>query len=335
MEQFDNEQRPRRELSRRTIVKGAAWSVPVIAAAIAVPAHAAASGDVIIEPNGQPVPTGVCTPLGTISFTVTQNGAPIANQAVIVTLPAAAPAGQSSFHWDDNSTAPKTFTSDANGIVDLTNHIVTSSTPGTYTVLGQVAPNGATSSIQVMVSGVWVGNRHGNGGNGMTAVYNNTPADLNNPGTPDYWAWCVEHNTSAKPNMAATVGDLGTYLGSNYLAGSADIYSKVLWVVQNSYPAISLADFSANAEVSLTENEAIEAVQYAVWRYTDLTSDADWSFDSANGRTAYRYLLGQINAGMRGTQSGMTGLIFSEPTTVCGTPTGGNHAQSQILVVPA
>lgn len=73
--------------------------------------------------------TGVCRPLGNISFTVTQNGLPVANQAIIVTLPPAAPAGRSSFHWDDNITAPKTFLSDANGVVDLTNHIVTSSTP--------------------------------------------------------------------------------------------------------------------------------------------------------------------------------------------------------------
>ncbi|MDR6866833.1 hypothetical protein J2Y69_001432 [Microbacterium resistens] len=35
---------PRREVERRTIIKGAAWSVPIIAAAVAVPAYAA-SGD--------------------------------------------------------------------------------------------------------------------------------------------------------------------------------------------------------------------------------------------------------------------------------------------------
>lgn len=48
MEQLDNnEQRPKRTISRRTIVKGAAWSLPVIAAATAVPAYAASNVVVI------------------------------------------------------------------------------------------------------------------------------------------------------------------------------------------------------------------------------------------------------------------------------------------------
>ena len=344
MEQLGNES-PKRALSRRTVVKGAAWSLPVIAAAVAVPAYAA-STSVVIDPEGQPVPTGVCTPLGVISFKITSNGAPVAGQAIIVTLPPTAPSGQSSFHWDDNSTAPKTFTSDANGIVDLTNRIVTSSTPGTYTVLGQVAPNGATSSIQVMVSGVWIGASQGYVGTGMHAVYKNTPADLNNPGTPDYYSYCVEHNVTAKPNMAATTGDLSTFLGANYLTGSADIYSKVLWIIQNSYPGVTLgaltAAVAANAAAAgrpfttpLSANDAIEATQYAIWRYTDLTFDANWSFETPNSAAVYWYLIDQINAGNRGVQSGTTGLITSEPTTVCSTPTGGNHAQCQILVVPA
>jgi len=345
MEQLGNERGPAKGLSRRTIVKGAAWSLPVVAAAVAVPAYAASNG-VVINPGNQPVPTGVCTPVGNISFTITNNGAPVANQAIIVTLPPAAPAGQSSFHWNDNTTAPKTFVSDANGVVDLTSRIVTSSTPGTYTVFGQISPNGATSSIQVMVSGVWMGRLQGYGGTGIHAVFTSTPADLNNPGTPDYYSYCVEHNVSAKSDMAATAGGLGTYLGSNYLSGSTDIYSKVLWIIQNSYPAITLSALAAAVTAaptaaahpltgSLSANDAIEATQYAIWRYTDLTFDANWSFQTPNSEAVYWYLIGQINAGQRGTQSGSTGLITSEAKTVCGTPTGGNHAQCQILVVPA
>lgn len=345
MEQLDNGQGPTKAFSRRTIVKGAAWSLPVVAAAVAVPAHAASTG-VVITPGNQPVPTGVCTPLGSISFTITNNGAPAAGQAIIVTLPPAAPSGQSSFHWDDNTTAPKTFTSDANGVVDLTNHIVTSSTPGTYTVFGQISPNGATSSIQVMVSGLWMGREQGYGGTGIHAVFTSTPADLSNPGTPDCYSYCVEHNVSATSDMAATAGGLGTYLGSNYLTGSADIYSKVLWIIQNSYPGVTLSALSAAVAAwapgagfpftaPLSANDAIEATQYAIWRYTDLNFDADWAFTTPNGAAVYWYLIAQINAGMRGTQSGITGLITAEATSVCGTPTGGDHAQCQILVVPA
>lgn len=346
MEQRDNEQGLPKALSRRMIVKGAAWSLPVVAAAVAVPAYAASNG-VVIAPGSQPAPTGICTPLGSVTFTITNNGAPVANQAIIVTLPPAAPAGQSSFHWDDNATAPKTFLSDANGVVDLTNRIVTSSTPGTYTVLGQISPSGATASIPVMVSGLWMGAlQQGYGGTGIHGVYTSTPANPASPGAPDYFSYCVEHNVSAKSNMAATAGGLGTYLGSNYLTGSADIYSKVLWIIQNSYPAVTLATLTtavaANAAAAgrpftapLSANDAIEGTQYAIWRYTDLTFDANWNFQTPNSAAVYWYLLDQINAGLRGTQSGTTGLITSEATAVCATPTGGSHAQSQILVVPA
>ncbi|WP_336647438.1 thioester domain-containing protein [Microbacterium sp. MMO-10] len=346
MEQKDSAHVAGAGLSRRTIVKGAAWSLPVIAVAVAAPAFAASNGTEI-DPGSTPVPTGVCTPVGNIRFALTKNGAPVANQAIIVTLPPAAPAGQSSFHWSDGTTAPKTLLSDANGIVDLTSLIVTSSTPGTYDVVGQIAPNGPTASIPVMVSGLWMGAlTQGYGGTGIHAVFTSTPADPGNPGTPDYFSYCVEHDVPAKSDMAATAGGLGTYLGSNYLTGSADIYSKVLWIIQNSYPGITLSAFSAAVAAwapgaghpftaPLSADDAIEATQYAIWRYTDLTFDAAWNFETPNSEAAYWYLLAQINAGQRGTQSGTTGLITSEAKSVCSTPTGGDHAQSQILVVPA
>lgn len=60
------ESRPARSVSRRTLVKGAAWSIPVIAAASAIP-HAAASvtcGDKVI--NWNQVPTGTAVTPGTL-----------------------------------------------------------------------------------------------------------------------------------------------------------------------------------------------------------------------------------------------------------------------------
>lgn len=44
-----------RGIQRRTVVKGVAWSVPVIAAAVAVPAQAASSNPCSIQPDDQPV----------------------------------------------------------------------------------------------------------------------------------------------------------------------------------------------------------------------------------------------------------------------------------------
>jgi len=329
MDKIDNEQNPRRSVSRRAIVKGAAWAVPAVAVAVATPARAASAG-LVIEPNTGPVPTGVCTPLGTISFKITNNGAPAAGTAIVVALP-------SGFTWVDGSTAPKTFTANASGIVDLTNLIKTGSRPGTYDVVGTIVSNGATASIPVMVSGLWINNNSvGYGGTHLYPVYTSAPTDPATPGVPDYWAYCIEHNVGARTLIAATPGGLSSYLGGNYLAGSADIYSKVLWIIQNSYPALPLATFGQNAGVpNLSANDAVEAVQYAIWRYTDLTYDANWNFETPDSATVYWYLIGQINAGLRGTASGVTGQIISVPTGPCKTPTGGDHAQSQILVVPA
>ena len=62
-------------LARRTIVKTAAWSVPAIALAVAVPAHAA-SGDIEI---GAFQLNGTCGTLGLLGpgFTLTAGSAPI------------------------------------------------------------------------------------------------------------------------------------------------------------------------------------------------------------------------------------------------------------------
>lgn len=59
--------------SRRTIVKGAAWSVPVIAAAVATPLAAASTGDVEL---GAFTTAGTCGVLGVLGpgFTLTASG---------------------------------------------------------------------------------------------------------------------------------------------------------------------------------------------------------------------------------------------------------------------
>ncbi|GGM42708.1 hypothetical protein [Microbacterium saperdae] len=73
-------------LSRRTVVKGAAWSVPVIAAAVATPLAAASGGDVEV---GAFTTAGTCGVLGVIGpgFTLTASAtAPLpVGTSVIIT----------------------------------------------------------------------------------------------------------------------------------------------------------------------------------------------------------------------------------------------------------
>lgn len=77
---------------------------------------------------------------------------------------------------------------------------------------------------------------------------------------------------------------------------------KVFWVLAHSYPALSLEAFGAAAGVpGISPNDAIEATQYAIWRYADVGYDSEWNFETEDSRTAYWYLVNGANAG-----SGMT-----------------------------
>ncbi|MCI0156454.1 thioester domain-containing protein [Leifsonia shinshuensis] len=145
-------------------------------------------------------------------------------------------------------------------------------------------------------STVYVGKRQGYGGTGVFPVYAHPPADPANPGDPDLWAYCIEHNVSAKTDIEGVIDDPSGYLGANHFVDPA-VQAKVLWVVAHSYPALSLADFGASVGVpSIARNDAIEATQYAIWRYTELTFDAPWAFETPDSGTAYWALLAGANA---------------------------------------
>jgi LPXTG-motif cell wall-anchored protein len=66
----------------------------------------------------------------------------------------------------------------------------------------------------------------------------------------------------------------------------------------------------------ISRNDAIEATQYAIWRYTDLDFDAPWAWETADSEKAYRYLLAGANASTRMTPSeAATTISISAPST--------------------
>ncbi|MFC4139900.1 MULTISPECIES: thioester domain-containing protein [unclassified Microbacterium] len=315
-----------RSISRRTIVKGAAWSLPVIAVATALPS-ASASETIDIEPGSGTVISGTCATVGAFTFVVARQpgGTAVAGQAVTVTLP-------DGFTWSDGTHAPKVLVSDVDGKVTISG-VKASSAPGTFLVTAQISAGGATASVAVQVNGLWIGARQGYSGNGVFPVYTSVPADAAT--APEHWAYCIEHNVGAKTSITGTAGDASTYLGANLFTDPL-VQGRVLWVLQHSYPAMSLSAFATAAGVpNLTRNDAIEAIQYAIWRFTDLGFDAEWRWQSDDERTAYWYLVNGAKAGPAGTVSGVTGSVLSVPNAACGTPTPGDHAQSLILVAPA
>ncbi|WP_160318849.1 VaFE repeat-containing surface-anchored protein [Arthrobacter sp. ERGS1:01] len=125
----------------------------------------------------------------------------------------------------------------------------------------------------------------------MFPVWYKTPA----VGEPDAWAYCIEHDVHANSNVEGHVGGFDEYLGANYFTDPT-IQGRVLWVLAHSYPAMTLADLEAATGIAgLSVNDAIEATQYAIWRYTELDYDASWNWESPNSEAVYWYLVNGAN----------------------------------------
>ncbi|MFD4992210.1 VaFE repeat-containing surface-anchored protein [Cellulosimicrobium cellulans] len=179
--------------------------------------------------------------------------------------------------------------------------------------LGAVLVPGAVAGAADVEPGdmVYVGGREGYGGTGLFPIR----SDGSPTGEIDYWAYCLEHDVPARTGLVGEVGDLDGYLGQNYFT-DPDVQGKVLWVLAHSYPALSLEEFGAAAGVpGISRNDAIEATQYAIWRYTDLTWDAAWNFETPDSETAYWYLVEGANAnpGLSPEELEVTATITAPP----------------------
>lgn len=350
MEQLNTGVGARGGVPRRTIVKGAAWSVPVIAAAMAVP-MASASGEGITGTS--PIPSGACSPVGDFTVSVTTNGSATAGALVSVTLP-------SGLSWAGGASNPKTFITDASGTATITG-VVGPSKPGTYVVVAS-AGSGTTlvsTTIPVFVQGTWIVTGPGTSGAPLHAVYTN-PSDTGNLGTATCFAYCIEHNVKGPNGKVGYVGAVGSFLGSNnfrngvtttnYLLGTgptaltaAQVQAKVEWIMRHSYPSVSLAQLeAATGQTGLTEAWAIEAAQYAIWSYTDLTFvDANWAFadGSPSNQTAnflkYKAVFTYLaNGAWNDTAAAPSSClkVLSSASADCATPTGASHLQSLAMV---
>lgn len=353
MKQQDNEPATRAGVTRRTIVKGAAWSLPVVAVAVAAP-MAAASGETVSGPS--PTPSGVCSPVGNFTITVARNGQPVGGASVTVTLPAG-------FSWPDNTTAPKTFVAAGDGTVTITG-VTGPSAPGTYNVVASVA-GGGSANIPIMIQGTWVGSSSGYPTGGVHPIYTN-PANVNNLGSPDCVAYCIENKIDSISRQAVYPGAASTFLGSNLFAtgggytnshlspaqsatfSAAQVQAKVEWILKHSLPMVSLTDIeTATGQTGLLPGDVYEATQFAVWTYTDMGYVTDWSFADGSpnvpgqpntetprylqGLAVFNYLVnGAWNATATAPSSCLK--VLSAPKTQCEPPTSGSHSQSFAMV---
>lgn len=158
-----------------------------------------------------------------------------------------------------------------------------------------MAPAGITAATAAEIESgdsVYIGSREGYSGTGIFPIWSSGVQS----GDPDFWAYCIEHDVSARTGRVGTVGDFDSFLGANHFTDPA-IQGKVLWVLANSYPAVSLEELGALAGApGISRNDAIEATQYAIWRYTDLNWDAAWAWETPDSEAAYWYLVNGANA---------------------------------------
>lgn len=165
-------------------------------------------------------------------------------------------------------------------------------------------------------------------GSAITFPIYTLPVDLDNLGDPDFWAYCLEQQISARDEGEGTVGPIGSFEGTNYFATNTQSQAKVLWVLANGYPSLSLADLSADVGVTLTYDEAISAMTTAIWRFTEFPpnpgNDVNHYWVSANAEAAYRYLLAGAH------ESGGTTPASFETTVSVTPPAGAQTADSLV-----
>ncbi|MCS4276029.1 TQXA domain-containing protein [Mycetocola sp. BIGb0189] len=167
------------------------------------------------------------------------------------------------------------------------------------TLGGILAPAAAlaaepTSTSTTVSAGdtVHVGPGQGYGGTRLFPIWYHSAG----VGDPDGWAYCVEHNVSARTDVDGRVDSLDNFLGNNAFT-NREIKDRVLWVLTHSYPTVDLEQLAHAAGITdLAVNDAIEATQYAIWRYTDLNFDAAWNWETPNSEAVYWYLIHGANA---------------------------------------
>ncbi|QHC68254.1 hypothetical protein GSU68_17870 [Rathayibacter sp. VKM Ac-2759] len=132
------------EVQRRTLVQGAAWTIPVVAVATGAPFAAASGTPTLAFVNG-PYAATACQPLGSVILEATTDGTtPAVNETVMVTPPAG-------FTWsDDGTSAPRPFQTDATGQVTVTG-LTAGPSNGSYAL--SASTSSASDSASVVVTG--------------------------------------------------------------------------------------------------------------------------------------------------------------------------------------
>jgi TQXA domain-containing protein/LPXTG-motif cell wall-anchored protein len=133
--------------------------------------------------------------------------------------------------------------------------------------------------------------------------------------------YCVELDVNARRHARLAEAPWADYpdAGEQFNAHP----EKVLWILHNSYPNVTLGDLSAKAGAQLDEAEAIAGTQAAIWHFSN-GADLDATGNPADIAALYGYLTGSAN----------TGVAQQPPVSLSITPAGGAEAQAGAAAGP-
>lgn len=181
-------------LGRRTVLAGAAWSLPVIAASIATPLTAASALNPTLEFLGGPFGASVCNTLADIVLQATTDGTtPAANALVTVSLPAG-------LTWSDGTTGVRVLQADAAGQVVLLG-VTASSAAGSFDITATHGSASTSTSIGISATSTA---QYYQGQTGLTRLRPTIPAGAEPVGYDTWLAANGDLYTGQPPRVVAT-----------------------------------------------------------------------------------------------------------------------------------
>lgn len=236
-----------RGLKRRTIVQGAAWSIPVIAAAVATPLAAASVGTPTITFVNGPYTATTCGVLGDVVIQATTDGTSPAPAGTLVTV--TLPAG---LRWSDGTSTPRVLPTDASGRVTLSG-LSTGALGGSPTLTASISGADASAPVSVTASSslavAW-------DTNGSTANYPTVPANAIPVGASFYLAPngdLYNGNTLVDTGVSSAIG----YFDGAYTVNYVKNGGSLAWNSNGStaaYPAVPVDAVAVGASFFLAPN---------------------------------------------------------------------------------
>lgn len=154
-------------IPRRTVLRSAVWSVPVIAVATATPISAASDARTLTWGPIADIAACASATSGYVDYAAGAN--PIVGELVEISLPAG-------LRWADGSTV-KSFVTDANGRANL-DAVISDGRAGSYVLTASAAGASAattTVTVEAQASAIWYSN------NALTASPADSDGDVRNP----------------------------------------------------------------------------------------------------------------------------------------------------------